>query len=297
MIVAAGGGERDLAVDSGILNARVQGNAAPNFLNERLMSDLRPTLFLAQLSNLLAGNISIVHGVTGSSRTFMGEEAAGVDAVRIALARIASGQSDIALVGGAHNGERKDLLMLYEFGDFNLKERFAPVWSRGDRGGFALGSGGVFLVVEAKKHAQARGAKPFARLVHVGADRAQRGKQGAITETLASLWRNAGAQTAGTAIITGATGAEPATTEERSFLQAHAGVPVRATATRFGHIMEAQFPLGIALAALSLARGSLFPPGDTSGFEIAMTTAPNQIVVVGTGHWRGEGIALVEAVK
>ena len=48
------------------------------------MNDLRPTLFLAQLSNLLAGNISIVHGVTGSSRTFMGEESAGVDAVRIA---------------------------------------------------------------------------------------------------------------------------------------------------------------------------------------------------------------------
>src|ERR1700734_4050117 len=33
-------------------------------------------LFLAQLSNLLAGDISIVHGVTGSSRTFMGEEGA-----------------------------------------------------------------------------------------------------------------------------------------------------------------------------------------------------------------------------
>jgi len=46
------------------------------------MGGLRPTLFLAQLSNLLAGNISIVHGVTGSSRTFMGEEVAGVDAVR-----------------------------------------------------------------------------------------------------------------------------------------------------------------------------------------------------------------------
>src|SRR5829696_6012683 len=51
MIVAAGGGERDLAVDSSILNAKVQGNAAPTFLNDRLMSDLRPTLFLAQLSN------------------------------------------------------------------------------------------------------------------------------------------------------------------------------------------------------------------------------------------------------
>ena len=79
MIVAAGGGERDLAVDCNILNLEAEGTALRLF-NERLMNDLRPTLFLAQLSNLLAGNIAIVHGVTGSSRTFMGEEAAGVDA-------------------------------------------------------------------------------------------------------------------------------------------------------------------------------------------------------------------------
>ena len=131
MIVAAGGGERDISRStSAILNADAQGNSAPGFLNERLMSDLRPTLFLAQLSNLLAGNIAIVHGVSGTSRTFMGEEAAGVDAARIALARIAAGQSDIALIGGSHNGERKDLLILYEFGDFNLKDKFAPVWAR-----------------------------------------------------------------------------------------------------------------------------------------------------------------------
>lgn len=297
MIVAAGGGERDLTVDSGILNTKVQSNAPPNFLNERLMSDLRPTLFLAQLSNLLAGNISIVHGVTGSSRTFMGEEAAGIDAIRIALARIASGQSDIALVGAAHNGERKDLLMLYEFGDFNLKDAFAPVWSRGSKGGFALGSGGVFLVIESRNHAEARGARPYARLSHVGADRARRARQGAIAETLQSLWKNSGAQAERTAILTGATGTEPATTEERGFLEAHKSVPVRATGTRFGHTMEAQFPLGIALAALSLSREALFPPADSSPFEIAMTTAPTQIVVVGTGHWRGEGIALVEAIR
>ena len=89
MIVAAGGGERDEAVDAAILSGLRKAERKEAFLNERLMSDLRPTLFLAQLSNLLAGNISIVHGVTGSSRTFMGEEAAGVDAVRIALSRVA----------------------------------------------------------------------------------------------------------------------------------------------------------------------------------------------------------------
>ena len=148
MIVAAGGGERDLAVDAGVLNAAAAGNSAPGFLNERLMSDLRPTLFLAQLSNLLAGNIAIVHGVSGTSRTFMGEEVAGVDAARIALARIAAGQSDIALIGGSHNGQRKDLLVLYEFGDYNLKDKFEPVWARRKQSGFALGSAGAFLVIE-----------------------------------------------------------------------------------------------------------------------------------------------------
>ncbi len=295
MIVAAGGGERDLAVDSAILNAESQGNAAPGFLNERLMNDLRPTLFLAQLSNLLAGNIAIVHGVTGSSRTFMGEEAAGVDAARIALARIAAGQSEIALVGAAHNGERKDLLMLYEFGDFNLKNKYRPVWAREQSPGFALGSGGVFLVIESKEHAQARGAKPFARLTSVVADHARR-KDGAVKATLDALWARINPGKGNVAVITGATGAEPVTSEERSFLQAHKNLPVRATNTMFGHTLEGQFPLGLALAALSISRRELFPPNDSTGLEIEMRGAPDQIVVVGAGHWRGEGMALVEAI-
>jgi 3-oxoacyl-[acyl-carrier-protein] synthase II len=295
MIVAAGGGERDVAVESSILSDRMQGNVAPGFLNERLMNDLRPTLFLAQLSNLLAGNISIVHRVTGSSRTFMGEEAAGFDAVNIALARIAAGQSDIALVGAAHNAERKEMLMLYEFGDYNLKNKFEPVWSRGPDGGFALGSGGAFLVIESRQHAEARGAKPFAKLSRVVTDRARR-KDGSITPTLEQLWTKLGAAADTAAIITGATGSEPVTSDERAFLAQHPQIPVRATATPFGHTMEAQFPIGLALAALALSKGTLFAPGDSSGAEIAMTAPPSQIVVIGTGHWRGEGMALVEAV-
>ncbi|SHG85975.1 beta-ketoacyl-ACP synthase [Bradyrhizobium erythrophlei] len=297
MIVAAGGGERDLAVDSGILNAAAKGNSAPGFLNERLMNDLRPTLFLAQLSNLLAGNIAIVHGVCGTSRTFMGEEAAGVDAARIALARISAGQSDIVLIGGSQNGERKDLLVLYEFGDFNLKHKFAPVWARQENAGFALGSAGAFLVVESKAHAIARGAKPFARLTNVVADRSQRKQAGAVKVTLDNLWSKLGKLEGDGAIITGATGAEPATSEERSFLGEHPDFAVRATGTMFGHAMETQFPLGLGLAALSISRGALFPANDSTGLEIEMSKPPAQIVVVGAGHWRGEGMALVEAIK
>jgi len=296
MIVAAGGGERDIAVDASILSAAAKGNSAPGFLNERLMNDLRPTLFLAQLSNLLAGNIAIVHGVCGTSRTFMGEEAAGIDAARIALARIAAGQSDIALIGGSQNGERKDLLVLYEFGGFNLKDKFAPVWARQDHAGFALGSAGAFLVIESKAHAQARGAKPYARLSNVVADLAQRKQPGEVKATLERLWSKLGRLDGG-AIITGATGAEPVTSEERAFLAGHRDFAVRASGTMFGHTMETQFPLGIGLAALSISRGALFPPNDPTGLEVEMSDPPTQIVVIGAGHWRGEGMALVEAVK
>ena len=262
------------------------------------MSDLRPTLFLAQLSNLLAGNISIVHGVTGSSRTFMGEESAGIDSVRIAHSRIGAGQSDIALVGGSHNGERPDLLMLYEFGDLALKNKFRPVWERGaGNSGFALASLGAFLVIEARDHAEKRGAKPLARLAAVVSDRANR-RPGTITQTLSRLWDRMKGQvnTGHVAALSGATGANPATAEERAFFEAHPDLAVRATGSYLGHGMEPQFVINIALSTVALEHGSLFPPCDSSGLERPMTGVLDQVLVTGVGHWRGEGLALVERI-
>ena len=297
MIVAAGGGERDLAVDAAILSGLPQAEDPAAFLNERLMNDLRPTLFLAQLSNLLAGNISIVHGVTGSSRTFMGEESCGVDAVRIAQARIAAGQSDIALVGGSYNAERRDLLMLFEFGDFALKDRYAPVWERREHPGLAVGSFGAFLVIEARDYAQARGAKPLARLSTVISDCALR-QPGAITAALARAWDKIKdkVKSGHAAVFSGATGTEPATREERAFLEAHPDLAVRATGSYVGHGPEPQFVMNVALAAVALDHAKLFPPCDASGLERPMSADLSQVLVTGIGHWRGESLALVERV-
>ncbi len=219
MIVAAGGGERDIAVDGTVLSKKAKSPNPDAFLNERLMSDLRPTLFLAQLSNLLAGNISIVHGVVGSSRTFMGEETAGVDAVRIASARIQAGQSDVALVGGSHNGERKDLLLLYDAGGYLMRAPFKPVWERINTPGMVLGSTGAFLVLEASAHARARGAKPLGRLIAVVSDCSRR-SAASVTHALSQMWQKLAPQRKGRlALISGATGADPATKEERAWLE------------------------------------------------------------------------------
>ncbi|MFD2248994.1 3-oxoacyl-[acyl-carrier-protein] synthase II [Pseudochelatococcus lubricantis] len=281
MIVAAGGGERDYAVDGQILSGIGKAENAEAFLNERLMSDLRPTLFLAQLSNLLAGNIAIVQGVTGASRTFMGEEQAGVDAVRIAHARIAAGQGDIFLVGGSYNAERPDALLIYELGGYLWKEHFASVWDRpGEGGGFILGSGAAFLVFEARAHAEARGAKALAVLRGVSSDHTRR-HPGSVGVSVEKLWEQSGKafRGIGGAVLSGATGVAGVTEEERgSLTKLVPGIPVHATGDMFGHTLEAQFPLGLALATAAVEAGRL-----------------HQAVVTSVGHKRGEGLALVEA--
>ncbi len=294
MIVAAGGGERDANVDIAIA-AGVDKAANPEaFVNERLMSDLRPTLFLAQLSNLLAGNISIVHNVTGSSRTFMGEEQAGVDAVRIAHARIQANQGDLALVGGAYNAERWEVVLHYAMGRALAQGEHAGVWAAK---GMELGTLAAFLVLEEKAHALARGAKPFARIAAVASDHTRRAA-GAITESLDKMWGKVAPNldAARAAVISGATGVAAPTTEERAFLARHPDLAVRASATHLGHGLEPQFPANIALAAIALQKGTLFASSDASGAERPMAGPLAQVVVTSIGHWRGEGLAMIEAV-
>jgi 3-oxoacyl-[acyl-carrier-protein] synthase II len=295
MIVAAGGGERDVAADNAILAGVRKANRPDVFLNERLMSDLRPTLFLAQLPNLLAGNISLVHGVVGSSRTFMGEEAAGVDSVRVAQARVASGQSELTLVGGAYNGARWDVLLAFELGHVLLQNKFAPVWDRGPNGGIAFATMGAFLVLESPEHAQARGAKPRARLSEIHSDRNLRGP-GETEAALRRQWETIAGKVdrAHAGVISGASGIEPATAAERGALKEF-GLPVRNTGTYIGHGVETQFLANLGIACAAIEHGKLFAPagsGDTGDSPSGLS----QVIVTSVGNWRGEGLALVERV-
>ena len=151
LVVAAGAGRRDEAVDTEILKGYEKAENPSAFLNESLSNELRPTLFLAQLTNLLAGNISIVHGVSGTSRTVMGEEIGGITALQTATRQIQSGQGDLFLVGGAYFAERLDLLLTLEMYNAVWKNGYKPVWARDDgAGGTILGTAGAFLVLESR---------------------------------------------------------------------------------------------------------------------------------------------------
>jgi 3-oxoacyl-[acyl-carrier-protein] synthase II len=225
----------------------------------------------------------------------MGEEAAGVDAMRLTFERVAAGQSDISIVGSSFHGPRWDLLLVTELAGNLLKDKFAPVWDRGQHGGLALASMGASLVLESKEHAEARGAKPLARILGIQSDRNKR-QPGEIEATLAQEWsaleprvrRNEAV------VISGASGLEPPTSAEKKALE-KIGLPIRATGTHIGHGFDTQFLANLAIACETLRQGKLFPAsgsGDTGDGPAKIT----QVAVTSVGNWRGEGIGLIEKV-
>ncbi|MDX8532381.1 beta-ketoacyl-ACP synthase [Mesorhizobium sp. VK25A] len=295
MVVAAGGGERDEAVDAAILAASENRNDRDVLLNEKLTTELRPTLFLAQLSNLLAGNISIVHKVTGSSRTFMGEEGAGVSAVETAAARIRSGQSTHVLVGGAFQTEHSDMLLGYELAGYLHRGPWKPVWQRqgAEGGGVVTGSGGAFLVLEQREHAEKRGRKIYAELGPVVSGRARR-RQGELNSEIAALLKQAHLPDGDLLTISAASGAHAATAAEKAALDANPALAVRAFSTLTGHMKEAQFPFAVALAAMAVDRKAGYPVFDAT-VERPFEGAPNSVLATAIGYHQFEGLGLVKA--
>lgn len=297
LVVAAGGGERDIESDREILAQAVNHNDRERLLIERLPNDLRPTLFLAQLSNLLAGNISIVHKVTGSSRTYMGEENAGVTVIENAVARIAAGQSTHALVGGAYNAERPDLLLIQELGHYLARNTSDPVIKRlAQGGGMISGTAGAFLVIEDAEFAKARGATPYAKISGVKSDLGKRDDNSTKARVTAMFEKLPSDRQAIDSVVSGMCGVTDVTRQELEFLEKQFGpdIPVRATTSIFGHCMEGNFPAGIALAAMALKNNQFYPPFEDA--EKPATKAPGSVLVTSFGHRHGEGLGLVEKV-
>jgi len=169
---------------------------------------------------------------------------------------------------------------------------WAPVLS--DPKGIPTGSAGAFLVLESPEHAKARGAKPIAKLSGVWSERAKRNEDGAVEAMIEAMITEAkGGITEGTAILSAASGAPEPTAAEIAAI-ARSGLPVRSITDRVGHGLEAQMPVALALAALAVSRGKLFAPIEGEPLEKAFNETLSRAIITGVGHWRGEGVALVE---
>ena len=97
-------------------------------------------------------------------------------------------------------------------------------------------------------------------------------------------------------VISGASGAEPAASEELSFLTDLAKrqeIFVRGAGSLLGHSIEATAPANVALAALALREKAFFAPMSDAPIERVEASPLRQIVVTSIGYAHGEGMILL----
>jgi len=108
-----------------------------------------PLLFAEGVPNAAAAHLSLMLGIKGACQTVIGSRTAGLDALRLAALRIASGQWNRAIVGAA-----EEYLPL-----INEGYRNCGLYSGTGINGFAAGSGAISLILESREAMEARGGK------------------------------------------------------------------------------------------------------------------------------------------
>jgi len=108
-----------------------------------------PALFAEGVPNAAAAHLSLMLGLKGACQTFIGSRTAGMDALRLASLRIASGQWDRAIVGAA-----EEYLPV-----INDAYRNCGLYTGGAENGFATGSGAVTFILESRRSMEQRGGR------------------------------------------------------------------------------------------------------------------------------------------
>nr|WP_314263820.1 beta-ketoacyl-ACP synthase II [uncultured Moellerella sp.] len=133
---------------------------------------MSPFFVPSTIINMVAGHLSIIHGLKGPTISIATACTSGVHNIGHAARMIAYGDADAMLAGGAEKATTP--LGVAGFGaaralstrNDNPQAASRP-WDK-NRDGFVLGDGAGIIVLEEYEHAKARGAKIYAEVVGFG---------------------------------------------------------------------------------------------------------------------------------
>lgn len=134
-------------------------------------SRVSPMFVPLMISNMAAGNVSIMYGLKGKSLNVVTACATGTNSVGEAFRAIQYGEIDACVAGGSEGAVTPlgiaGFTALTALSDSQDPERCSIPFDR-DRSGFVMGEGAGIVVLEELEHARARGAHIYAEVLGYG---------------------------------------------------------------------------------------------------------------------------------
>jgi 3-oxoacyl-[acyl-carrier-protein] synthase II len=235
---------------------------------------IKPYTVLAGMHNAPAGWIGIEHDLRGPNLTYSTACSSSAVAIGEAWRRIAHGELDFALAGGAEAplsfGSLKAWEALHTLAAIDADDASASCkpFSR-DRSGMVLGEGAAMLVLEPWDAALARGAPLHGEVIGCGVVTdtghitrpSVEGQAAALRAALRSAALDPAEVDAINAHGTGTQANDPVeTTAIKAVFGARAArIPVSATKSMHGHLLGAAGALECALSLAAMARSVVLP--------------------------------------
>ncbi len=255
-----------------------------------------PLLFAETVSNVPAGQISIIFGWSAFNLTVSSGHASGLGAIREGLDLLRDDRAAIAVAGGADEINRPALTVLAGDGMVAGESPSLPfaAASRGLTGG----EGACLFSLESLRHARARGAVPLARIeaavgrfVPPTSDREAAGHT-AVAELLRGLLDQAGLRPGDIQlVVASASGTAPGDLQEAAAIHDVFGdapdVPcVLAPKAILGETWGASGPLAVALACAAMRSGTIpgYPPGAPRDAALPYLNLPDRPVQRAVRH-------------
>ena len=284
-----------LAIGSGIGGIEgIEKNHLAYLENDHSPRKISPFFVPSSIINMVAGNLSIMHGIKGPNLAVVTACTSGAHNIGLSARLIQAGDADIMIAGGAEMSTTPISL-----GGFcaaralsarNEEPTRASRPFDQDRDGFVMGDGAGILVLESLESAQARGVPIYAELVGFGmsADahhitQPSEGGEGAA-RCMVNALRDAGLAPAqidyinahGTSTLAGDVAETQAI--KRAFGEHAPRLAVSSTKSMTGHMLGAAGAVEAAFSILAL-RDQILPPTinlDQPGAECDLDYVPHQ---------------------